>query len=161
MTQTTPIPQRRLTGWHMFAFFVAFFGVVIAVNSVLARLAFTTFSGEVVANSYVASQHFNGWLDQAEADRALGWQADVVANGPMLTVTLRDRSGQAMPGARITGYAAHPLGDATARVLRFGEIRPGSYAAPLAAGRWQVHLVVEAGGRRWQHVADVTAGATP
>ena len=56
------------TGWHMLAICVAFFGVVIAVNVVMADLAISTFSGEVVENSYVASQRFNGWLDEAKAE---------------------------------------------------------------------------------------------
>ena len=37
----------------------------------------STFGGVVVENSYVASQDFNGWLDEARAERALGWDADV------------------------------------------------------------------------------------
>ena len=63
------------TGKHMAAVFIGGFGVVIAVNLVMASYAVGSFHGTVVDNSYVASQHYNGWLKQATASRALGWQA--------------------------------------------------------------------------------------
>ena len=63
------------TGRHIAVILVAFFTVVIAVNIYMARSAITTFGGEVVENSYVASQHYNTWLDEAAKEKALGWQA--------------------------------------------------------------------------------------
>ncbi|MGE0776676.1 MAG: FixH family protein, partial [Sphingomonadaceae bacterium] len=53
---------RSFTGRHMAIILIAFFGVVIAVNFYMARMAIGTFGGTVVDNSYVASQRFNGWL---------------------------------------------------------------------------------------------------
>ncbi|NJR13875.1 MAG: hypothetical protein HC779_06455, partial [Phyllobacteriaceae bacterium] len=64
-----------LNGYHMLAIFVAFFGVIVAVNLTMARFAVTHWTGLVVKNSYVASQNYNGWLRQAAASKALGWQA--------------------------------------------------------------------------------------
>jgi len=154
-----PRPVRRFTGWHMLAILVAFFGVVIVVNLVMARFALSTFSGEVVENSYVASQRFNGWLDQAKAEHELGWKTGVTQTGDALTVVLNDGHGQPIRGAKLSGTAAHPLGDATDHDLRFVEARPGVYAAPLAVGRWQVHLLIEADGHSLHKVADLAAGA--
>lgn len=71
-----PAP-RPFTGRHMAMIMVSFFSVVIAVNVFMAREAISTFSGVVVENSYVASQHFNRWLDEARAERALGWKAAI------------------------------------------------------------------------------------
>ena len=51
--------ERPLTGWHVLAMFVAFFGVIIAVNLTLAWQAISTFPGLEVENSYVASQTFD------------------------------------------------------------------------------------------------------
>src|SRR5687768_10998939 len=65
------------TGRHMAAIICTFFGVVIAVNMLMAVLATRTFGGTVVDNSYVASQKFNGWLAQARAQQSLGWQESV------------------------------------------------------------------------------------
>lgn len=154
----TTIPRSapaRFTGWHMLAILAAFFGVVIAVNLLLARLATATFSGEVVANSYVASQDFNHWLAEARAEAALGWHADPVLDHGALTVRLTDASGRPLTGAAVTADLRHPLGDAAERAIRLSETAPGLYAAPLDAGRWQMRLTVLAGGHRWHHAGEL------
>ncbi len=154
MTQQT-LTRPRFTGWHMFAIFVAFFGVVLVVNVEMARLAVSTFSGEVVENSYDASQRFNAWLDEAKAERALGWQAAISRSGEALTVVLHDRAGKPMTGAELSGDATHPLGATTDLALRFAEVQPGVYRATLPAGRWQVRLLAHAQGRTWRHLGEV------
>jgi len=157
--QALPATPRRFTGWHMLAILTAFFGVVIVVNVVMARLAVSTFSGEVVENSYVASQHYNAWLDQARAEKALGWTARVTPAGQGAALALTDFSGQPLAGARITGDATHPLGATTDLPLRFVETQPGHYAAALPAGRWQLHLVIHANGHDLHQLTEVTVGA--
>jgi len=67
---------RTFTGWHMTGIVVALFGVVIAVNVLMASYAIGTFGGTVVDNSYVASQRFNSWLAEARTQRDLGWNVD-------------------------------------------------------------------------------------
>jgi nitrogen fixation protein FixH len=51
---------------------VAFFGVIITVNMIMARFAVTTWSGLVVPNTYVASQQFNAKAAQSRAIAAQG-----------------------------------------------------------------------------------------
>ena len=63
------------TGRHMALILVAGFGIVIAVNFLMAYLAARDFGGVVVENSYVASQNYNSWLKEADAQRQLGWEA--------------------------------------------------------------------------------------
>lgn len=149
---------RRFTGWHMLAIMVAFFGTVIAVNVLMARLALSTFSGEVVENSYVASQQFNGWLAEARAERLLGWHTTIAQRGNRLTLALSDASGRPITGARISGEAAHPLGRSDVQALVFHEGADGVYAADLLQARWQVRLVIAADGHRLHRQA-VIAGA--
>jgi nitrogen fixation protein FixH len=148
------ILTRPFTGWHMFAILCAFFGVVVVVNVTMARLALSTFSGEVVENSYVASQRFNGWLARDKAERALGWHAAAGQAGLVETLLLNDAAGHPITGARIDGTAMHPLGDPADRTLRFTETRPGVYIAPLPTGRWQVRLTIVAQG----HVLHTVTG---
>ena len=62
---------KRITGRTMTAILCAFFGVVIAVNILMATIATRTFGGVVVENSYVASQEYNGWLAQSRRQRDL------------------------------------------------------------------------------------------
>ena len=44
---------RTFTGWHMAVITISFFAVIIAVNLTLAVFASTSWTGLVVANSYV------------------------------------------------------------------------------------------------------------
>src|SRR5579863_1286884 len=115
-----PVPSRprfRLTGRHMMAIFVAFFGVVFVVNFYMAHLATSTFSGEVVENSYVASQRFNGWLDKAAREKALGWRVKAArrADGRVLVTVAGPQPGAAV----LTATARRPLGEGTDRALHF------------------------------------------
>ena len=137
------------TGKHMAAIFVAFFGVVIAVNFVMARLAISTFGGEVVANSYVASQNFNRWLGEAAAEKALGWQVVTARQGDgRLVLTL---SG-APQGASLSAMARHPVGRLPDRLIAFTSTKAGRFVStqPLPEGRWQLHVEARAGGHVWR-----------
>jgi nitrogen fixation protein FixH len=155
MTQTSRT-ARPFTGKHIALILVGFFGVVIAVNVLMARLATSTFGGVVVENSYVASQQFNGWLKEASAEQALGWKADIVRDAQgRATVALRDSNGKAIAAAKVTAIAQHPLGQRPETDLVLHETVPGTYAAPLEAGRWRVNVMVEAEGKVWRTVGEV------
>ena len=142
------------TGKHMAAIFVGGFAVVIAVNLFMASQAVGSFHGTVVDNSYVASQNYNGWLRQAAASKALGWQAvpHRRADGRVVVETL------AVPaGARITGTAAHPLGLRADTPLTFAPLGKGSWISneTVGLGRWQVRLAIRAGDEAWAGEADL------
>lgn len=137
------------TGRHMTAIMIAFFGTVIAVNLLMAVLATGTFGGTVVDNSYVASQRFNGWLAQARAQEAMGWQEQTGLDGERrillsLSHVSAGENGGPVSGATVTAIARHPLGRAPERTIGFGEISTGRYRAgqALPAGRWIVHFSI-------------------
>lgn len=140
----------RFTGWHMTGILVAFFGVVIAVNVGMARMAVHTFSGVVVENSYDASQQFDRWLDEAAKEQALGWHANVArqADGHVV-VTL---TGKGLDKAVLTGEGWHPLGQPADRPLTFHRIAGGDYLSDQALpdGRWRLRLKVTANGHLWR-----------
>lgn len=138
---------KRFTGWHMLAAMIAFFAVVIGVNTVMATAATRTFGGKVVENSYVATQKFNGWLDKAAAQERLGWTVKVSGDGGRATVAT-------IPGARLTGIAAHPLGRLGDETLTFTEEAPGRYVAHqlLPHGRWNLRLVVRRGSDQARYI---------
>ncbi|KPF91442.1 hypothetical protein IP81_11025 [Novosphingobium sp. AAP83] len=158
------IPQRRIstatvkafTGWHMAVILVSFFAVVVGVNVLMARFATSTFGGVVVENSYVASQQFNGWLKEASAEQALGWKGVVTRDGDgRASLRLVDNTGQTITGANVTAVAEHPLGQRPAKALVLHETVPGTYAAPLEAGRWRLRITVEAQAKAWRMMGDV------
>ncbi len=136
---------RKFTGYHMTAILLAFFGVVIAVNVVMATYAVRTFGGTVVDNSYVASQKFNSWLAEARREEKLGWQvSDIARDGDRLVLSLSDAQGAPIAGAAVAVRAEHPLGRAPERDLAFREVRPGGYESigALPAGRWKLRVSI-------------------
>jgi nitrogen fixation protein FixH len=140
---------RPFTGRRMAAILVAFFAVIVVVNFTMARFASATFGGIVVENSYVASQEFNRWLEQAEEARALGWSASVERDDAgRVEVTL---SG-APAGVALTAEARHPLGREPDQALTFVEVAPGHFVSltPLPAGRWTVRLIATDGTDTWR-----------
>lgn len=154
---TMPPPARRFTGRHIAIILVIFFGIVIAVNITMARLAIGTFGGTVVDNSYVASQNFNDWLAQARNERALGWRVAISRDaGGRVVVTASDAAGQPLAGALVTAIARHPLGRRPEQTLNFAPEGQGFLSATaLGAGRWQLVVTLEHGGQAMRVAADL------
>jgi nitrogen fixation protein FixH len=141
--------KATFTGRHMAATMVGFFGVIIAVNIGMARLASSTFGGEVVKNSYVASQNYNGWLREAAVEQALGWRLTAARRADdRVTVAVSGPSGS----AKLTGVARHPLGALPDVPLAFAQAADGSFLSDkvLPDGRWIVRFDLESGGHRIQ-----------
>lgn len=142
------------TGWHFTGIMIAFFGVVVGVNLIMAKAASATFGGVVVENSYVASQNFNEWLAEARTEKALGWsaKAERLTDGRVaVTVT------GAPDDAGLTAVARHPLGRAPDRALAFDRAADGRFVSRqiLPAGRWRVRFEAVAGSARWRTEQDV------
>ena len=140
---------RRFTGRHAAIIIASFFGVVIVVNLTMARFATSTFGGIVVENSYVASQEFNGWLQEAEEQRALGWDA-VTTWRPDNRLAVQLSGVPA--GAGLKATARHPLGRMPDRQLVFTAIREDRFLSQdaLPEGRWHLRLEINADGKTWR-----------
>jgi nitrogen fixation protein FixH len=140
---------RTFTGRHIAAILVVFFGLIVAVNFTMARFASSTFGGIVVENSYVASQQFNSWLDDAKADQALGWDA-VTTWRPdgRLAVAVTGTPGDAI----MNGLARHPLGRLPDRPITFERTGEGRFLSreALPDGRWTLCLTISAEGHMWR-----------
>ena len=140
---------KTFTGRHMAAIMVGFFGVIIAVNFTMARFATATFGGRVVENSYVASQEFNGWLEKAEKQRALGWDAITTWRPDnRLAVQLSGVPAE----AKVSAISRHPLGRLPDREIAFVPNGEGRFlsTSTLPEGRWLLRLEVTATGHRWR-----------
>lgn len=144
-----------MTGRRVSLWFFAFFGVVVAVNLVMARLALGTFGGVVVDNSYVASQQFNRWLDAEAAQRRLGWSATAGRNADGRVVVTFRGTGDATP--ELSGDARHPLGRQPDRRLAFAPAGPGRFVSReiLPAGRWRLRLAARANKANWRSEFDL------
>ncbi len=127
----------EIKGWHVLSWFVAGFGVVIAVNLTLAYQAVHTFPGLEVKNSYVASQSF----DRERAEQvALGWEVSArVEQGVLRLEVLQD--GRAIAPEieqAVFGRATHDNADQSPAFVFDGE----ALVAPVEAGpgNWNLRL---------------------
>jgi nitrogen fixation protein FixH len=146
---------RSITGSHVFAIIVMFFGVIIAVNATLAILAVTSWTGLVVENGYVASQSFNRDLAEARRQAGLGWQESFgYANG-RLTVMLTDSGQRPITRAAVMVKLQRPSTDREDHGLTLAEVASGKYvsAANLSPGLWDAETVVRsASGETLRHL---------
>lgn len=131
--------ERQFTGKHALAVFVAAFGVIIAVNLVLAYSAVKTFPGLEVKNSYVASQEFN---DRLQEQQALGWDARAETAGGLLILYITDEQGVPVRVSElqaVVGRATHVREDFAPDFTFDGT----AYSAPasLSEGNWNIRLV--------------------
>ena len=100
---------KPFTGKHMIMVMVAFFGVIISVNLLMAYYANSTWSGLVVKNSYVASQEFNGKVADVKAQQALGWKGKLASSNGNLAWTLIDKSGAPVATQSVTVLLRRPV----------------------------------------------------
>ena len=138
----TAKPDRPLTGWHVLAMFVAFFGVIITVNAILAWQAIKTFPGLEVANGYVASQSFDA---EMAAQKALNWnlapQYDKAARKMRLAFT--DAAGQPVTMGTLSVLIGRATEAADDRRPVFVQTA-GVYVAPVTLGYGKWMMAVEA-----------------
>lgn len=143
---------RKFTGKHMIAVMVLFFGTIITVNMIMAWHATNSWTGLVVKNSYVASQHFNEVTQEKRDQLALGWASDIDYADGMLNVAMTDNNGAAIENAIVTAKLGRPAYEAEDQLVQFGETGTGQYAtqADLGAGVWQADMTVtDAEGAVW------------
>lgn len=150
--------QRELTGRHVLAITVLAFGIIVAVNLLLAFKAVNSFPGLEVKNSYVASQTFDR---ERAAQSALGWTVTPAYNGQELTLAIRDRQGNPamVKTLQVTvGRPTHERADHHPDFTYSG----GLFHAPmhLEPGIWNIHvLAVAPDGTEFRQRLDHYAGA--
>ncbi|MEM8918143.1 MAG: FixH family protein [Pseudomonadota bacterium] len=150
--------KKKITGFHVTLMFIAFFGVIAAVNFLMAGLAISSFGGTVVDNSYVASQKYNQWLEESRREAAHGWTVSApVRTGDRLAITVQNSQGANLSNAGISAVAEHPVGRTDSIKLDFVETAPGQYVSnqTLPAGRWKLKIAIAEGGRNLDMVSEV------
>jgi nitrogen fixation protein FixH len=146
---------RPITGRFVLITFLAFFGVIAAVNGVMMTLAIRTMPGLDVKNGYVASQAMNGEISAMRQQAERGWTADIalqLRNGSApLGIRLADRDGLPVTGLDVKARLAHPAlarADHSATLI---EASPGNYTAEwrdIQAGAWTIVVEADRGGER-------------
>lgn len=136
--------QRELTGRHVLLIALAFFGVIIAVNGVMAWQAVATFPGIEVRNGYVASQSFEA---ERQAQVRLGWSAETRLDDGLLRVAFTDAGGKPVDVAAVEGVFGRATEAAEDQTPAFARVGQSAFEAPVDAGRgqWVLQLRATAG----------------
>lgn len=136
--------SRPITGWHVLAIFLAFFGVIIAVNIGLAWKAVSTFPGLEVENGYVASQTFD--VEMA-AQKGLGWTLTPTydAAADVVHLAFTDAAGRPVMLADLDvliGRTTEAVDDRRPAFVLADQV----YSAPatLAKGKWMMAVTAHA-----------------
>lgn len=139
----TLLARNAFTGAHMLAVMLVFFGTIVSVNFYMARQAMESWTGLVVENSYVASQHFNEDVAERERLAGLGYTLRAAYANESLTVHLA-RRGKPMAIAAIEGRVGRPVTAMEDHDLTFSLSGDGTARAALrlAAGLWKADVLV-------------------
>ena len=155
MTTATENPG-PFTGWHMLAILVAFFGVVISVNLLMAWYANSSWSGLISKDTYVASQDFNIEAAKARAWADEGFKGEFVVKGKMLDYRLQGPAAKIGSLGEILAIFHRPVGDKQDFTIKLKKAGEGFFASEhnLAAGQWIVDLAAIENGKTIFHQAD-------
>tara|TARA_R110002020_G_scaffold14225_17_gene50442 strand:- start:4345 stop:4815 length:471 start_codon:yes stop_codon:yes gene_type:complete len=130
----------EFTGRHMLLITVAFFGVIIAVNTIMAVSASRTWTGLVVQNSYVASQEFQEKADAISAQHEAGWAFGISYEAGILALKAEGNA-RSLKLADVQAFIHRPVGghdDAT--ILLSATPRGYEGSIDLASGAWDVRI---------------------
>ncbi len=140
--------KTMLTGRHVLIAVLAFFGLVIAVNGIFVVLALQSWSGLSTDDAYRRGLTYNETLRQAEAQRALGWQARAdlapLADGrARLSIVFTDRADAPVDGLVIVGQLRRPSREGADRAVELASQGSGRYGTDVdlpLRGQWDLHL---------------------
>lgn len=148
--------RRPLSGRTVLVWLVAFFGVVVAVNALMAKLAIDTMPGTDVDSAYQAGNAYNAQISAARDQDARRWlvqgHIERHADGrSVIEVKAQDRDGQPLKNLRFSAQLERPIDRRADRRLALMEGEAGIYSGQtveVASGQWDLVLEAERGSRR-------------
>ncbi len=148
-------PSKPFTGRHMLMITVSFFAVVIGANLTMAISSARTWTGLVVANSYVASQGFQDVQDTIKRQLAAGWSLDISYADGLVAFTAIDGAGAQLQLQDVSAFLRRPVGGHDDVTLPM-TLKDGRYVAAieLAAGVWDITVTTgatELGSIAYEH----------
>jgi nitrogen fixation protein FixH len=142
-------------GWMVLVFMLAFFGVVIGVNALMAHLALSTFGGVDVDSSYRAGQMFERDVAMAGTQDGRRWRVDgkitAAADGTRsLDIAARDSTGAPLAGLTATAQFTRPTDRRLDHTVAIHEDTPGHFHGDVAlpAGQWDLIIELSRQGER-------------
>jgi nitrogen fixation protein FixH len=146
-------PTKPVTGRAVLFALVGFFGVVIAINAVMAVLAVRTMPGTESDTPYQDGIGYNAEIAAAHDQAARGWRvAGRVDRGgdgrATVTVEAHDSGGAPLPGLAFTARLVRPTDKRIDRIVPLIERGRGRYvgeAADVSPGLWLVEFEADQG----------------
>jgi nitrogen fixation protein FixH len=146
---------REVTGRMVLFCFIAFFGVIAAVNAVMIRFAVTTFAGLQTDSAYRAGLAYPAEEARAARQDDLHWQVEGqvardAAGATQIDVSVRDAKGQPVQGVVVNARLAHPAITRRDHVLSLQRDAGGRHrgTTDAAVGQWVLTLDVIRGEER-------------
>lgn len=137
-------PPRQITGRMVLFGFIAFFGVIAAVNAVFMYYALSTWPGLTTEDAYKKGIAYNSTLEEAAHQKQLGWQSAVIFDQTgNLAVSMTDKTGAPLSNAKVDVTLSRPLGSEVALNVTLEETALGQYAGQVetpAHGRWKADV---------------------
>ncbi|ACK52549.1 FixH family protein [Methylocella silvestris BL2] len=144
-----------LTGWMVFAMTLAAFGVVFAVNGLMAYYAVSTFTGLADPSPYEHGLAYEKDILAAKAQDALGWDVSAhltrdASGKEAIEARFKDRGGAPVPGLAVSAGFDSPADIKLDADLTLKEIEPGVYLGLVAArpGQWDLLIDARRDGER-------------
>lgn len=159
---STEMPRTgwRLTGTHVLAMMVGFFGIIITTSIIFTVLAVQSFRGEDVKGSYRQGLDYNTTLSERAEQGGLGWKASVNTVGTLseraLIVKISDGS-RTIDGLVISGRLRHPVDSNLDRPVEFDVQADGIARADISGlmGQWTVEAVAQGADKRFKFQRDL------
>lgn len=137
--------QFILTGKHVLAMALAFFGVIVAVEITFVVISLSTFNGVSETNAYYKGREYNTTLAKARTQAALGWTVKASYAAPLFEINARKDdlalnglSGQIMFSRQVVeGF------DTMVPISFLGDGRYQAVFAPDQKGRWHASITLQ------------------
>jgi len=134
----------EIKGVHVLIGFVAFFGVVIAVNVAFTRAALNSFPGEEDHKAYFQGLHYNETLAERARQKELGWAASLVeanldGESAVFRLKITDNTGAPLAGLEVEGVIRRTTHSGEDTPLHWNNLGEGLYEARadnVGAGLW-------------------------
>lgn len=138
-----------MTGRKVAYYFIAFFGLIAAINSAMISVAVHTHSGTVIDHPYERGLTYNAVVNTAQEQEERGWKGEAAYQKGVLSFTLRDAAGSLLPLQDATAHFSRPTMQGYDFSLPLTSARtPVSFPQP---GVWLIRVDANANGIHYQH----------